>query len=302
MKPSSTSSMETIRPYLSPAFDPHSLAVEVAHAAESLVDRIGALEVPISYQDLEKMAALRMIKQISKVRMNCGGSLIPIRGGFLVQLDSAQNEERTRTSLAHEIGHTFFYDNDRDVPRPIYWDKGGSRNVKAEEGLSWVAARTLLAPTQVLQETLKQDKNWPSIQGLLSLIRKFEVSPQIMIRRLQDLDSERPKAMGHAAIYSIHVSRTETNGPQAIGLRTKVWKFGKMKKMVAFNMNGPNVKLDRLLRLMEPRSLSEPYESEEILVRGELGKIPTARYNFGCAWEDRSKANLLAIVSGIGNS
>ncbi len=294
--------METIRPYLSPTFDPHSLTIEIAQAAESLVNKVGVLEAPISYRDLEKMAAHRMIKQISKMKMNCGGSLIPIRGGFLVQLDSAQNERMTRTSFAHEIGHTFFYDTGRDVPRPIYWDTGGSRNVRAEEGLSWVAARTMLAPTQMLQGFLKQDESWPNIHGLLSLIRKFDVSPQIMIRRLQDLESEQPKVVGDAAIYSIHVSRTEGDGPRRITARTKVWKFGGMKKMIAYNMNGPNVKVDRSLTLMEGRSLSEPYETKEVLVRGELGQIPTARYRFGCSWEDRSNTNLLAMVSAVRRS
>ncbi len=229
--------METIRPYLSPTFDPHSLTIEIAQAAESLVNKVGVLEAPISYRDLEKMAAHRMIKQISKMKMNCGGSLIPIRGGFLVQLDSAQNE-----------------------------------------------------------------RMWPNIHGLLSLIRKFDVSPQIMIRRLQDLESEQPKVVGDAAIYSIHVSRTEGDGPRRITARTKVWKFGGMKKMIAYNMNGPNVKVDRSLTLMEGRSLSEPYETKEVLVRGELGQIPTARYRFGCSWEDRSNTNLLAMVSAVRRS
>src|SRR6266487_753539 len=147
----------------------------------------------------------------------------------------------------------------------------------------------------MLQASLKQDESWPSIYGLLALIRKFQVSSQVMIRRLQDFESQQPHVVGDTVIYSIHVSRTQSDDPTKPSVLTRVWKFGRMKKMVAYNMNGPNVKVDTLLKLMETRSLSEPHESEGVLVRGELGQIPTGRYNFGCSWEDRDDASLLTM-------
>ena len=89
---------------------------------------------------------------------------------------------RRRFTLAHEIGHTLFYEQrDGDLkPR-----KDSPRG----EGLEFAchkAASMILVPSKSLQAELRQ-REITDADGIVSLARGFDVSVEVMARRLHDL-------------------------------------------------------------------------------------------------------------------
>lgn len=116
--------------------------------------------------------------------------LVPTPKGFIVRLHLQSSYVRNRANLAHEIGHTFFYDL-RAVPptRLVAWGTSGTLSRK-EEGVCWAFARELLMPRELVTEEQKTLHGSSSMELLAALADRFKVSPRLAVfRMLWDLSA-----------------------------------------------------------------------------------------------------------------
>ena len=115
------------------------------------------------------------------------GALTPVQGGFRLYLQNnfthQVTKRRFRFTLAHELAHTFFYEVDGGVPKPI------KRSPKGEklEHLCHYGASQILVPDTVLKQQLKTEGAVASASAILDLAKLFDVSVEVIMRRLQEL-------------------------------------------------------------------------------------------------------------------
>jgi Zn-dependent peptidase ImmA (M78 family) len=93
------------------------------------------------------------------------------------------NKVRQRFSLAHELAHTFFYETNGSVPKPM---RGSPRHSKLEY-LCHLAANQLLVPENLLKRELLRTGEIASAESILDLAAVFGVSVEVLMRRLHKL-------------------------------------------------------------------------------------------------------------------
>ena len=96
--------------------------------------------------------------------------------------DSPGAKRRRRFSLAHEIGHTLFYDCDDGEIKPRK-DSPRGENLEAA---CHKAASMILIPSKALQREMKQQPPTNAVV-VVELANRFDVSAEVMLRRLHDL-------------------------------------------------------------------------------------------------------------------
>lgn len=110
--------------------------------------------------------------------------------GFDVYLNEDMWPAKKRTKLAHELGHTYLYDLDRDPIRPRGdWNPefdalGDDENEmwRTYEGFAWEVGGQLVAPSAALEKHVASS---PSIQAFRRAAEeKFAVTKLTMIKRL----------------------------------------------------------------------------------------------------------------------
>lgn len=111
----------------------------------------------------------------------------PVDGRFHVYLQSnfkefAGAETRRRFSLAHEIGHTLFYELREGELKPR---KDSPRGEELEFACH-KAASMILVPNKVLKGHMRQH-GVNSGEDMIDLARNFKVSIEVMVRRLHEL-------------------------------------------------------------------------------------------------------------------
>lgn len=178
----------------SKASDPEMLMRE---EARRLIDASGQNNPPFSP---ERVKRLRNVERIEWVTPPNLSGLVPIQGGFVIRVrnelrDSGRNlgeEDWTRPflgrenfSIAHEIGHTFFYDIELPVPSRPAKDTGS----RAEEKLCDVFASELLMPAERLKRDARQllQKENHCIEVLTKLAITYRVSVRAIVGRLLEL-------------------------------------------------------------------------------------------------------------------
>ena len=124
----------------------------------------------------EEIAEIRKVKEIQRVEMNHDGLLIPVKGGFIIQLNKRHPYAKQNYTCAHEVAHTFFYDLNRDPPKKII-----NLENEVEEYLCNLIAARMLIPEEYLRDVKRKV---PSIQLLIELSNKFCVSINTMARRI----------------------------------------------------------------------------------------------------------------------
>jgi hypothetical protein len=113
--------------------------------------------------------------------------LAPIEGGFTIYLQNNfvlpnRKRARERFSLAHELAHTFFYDKNSRIPRPM---RGSPRGERLEH-LCQVAASEILLPSPLLKKELERRGKVESIETVFDLAKYFDVSLEALMRRLHE--------------------------------------------------------------------------------------------------------------------
>ena len=113
------------------------------------------------------------------------GVLAPVPGGFRMYLQSNFAHRpgaglRERFSIAHELVHTFYYDSTESVPKPIK----GSPKGRALEQLCHIGAGEILVPEPLLRQQATARGEIASAESVRELTKIFNVSADVMIRRL----------------------------------------------------------------------------------------------------------------------
>jgi Zn-dependent peptidase ImmA (M78 family) len=118
--------------------DPVDSIVRNARALIRKADLEGPPYRPAAY------APLRKVKSISYKAMQIDGRLLPINGGFVIELKRGRSLGRENFTLAHEIAHTFFF----ELVGSIKYKRLNSLHPQddEEEALCNIAASELLMP------------------------------------------------------------------------------------------------------------------------------------------------------------
>jgi len=135
--------------------------------------------------DLDEVARLSGVLSIEEREMIPEAVLSPGRKGFRIYLQSnfigdPNSRVRRRFSLAHEIAHTLFYDLRGGVPKPVAKSPRGDDL----EDACHRGARLLLIPQRFLAQELRRIGQPIGADHVIELSRKFEVSVEAMLRRL----------------------------------------------------------------------------------------------------------------------
>lgn len=89
---------------------------------------------------------------------------------------------RQRFSLAHELGHTLFYENENgDIKSRKDSPRGDNLEAACHK-----AASMILIPSKALRREIKKEPP-ASAASVIELASRFEVSAEVMLRRLHDL-------------------------------------------------------------------------------------------------------------------
>lgn len=144
--------------------------------------------------DVEKVAkALNIRVEYAKFDESCSGVLVKSEDGTaVIGVNWEHHPNRQRFTIAHEIGH-FALDHDGDT----FVDKGTyarfrdqdshSGNITEERQANQFAAN-LLMPASLVRRAFEERTFDPGDDiALEELTRAFEVSPQAMMFRLQNL-------------------------------------------------------------------------------------------------------------------
>lgn len=153
--------------------------------AEGLLVQTNQDRVPISLEYICALRKIRIIQYTPCTTRGIGsfdfqGEIIPDNEGFIVNLNYRHSDTRKRATLAHEIGHSLFYDISKSPPRKVY-----GINDPTEEWICWDFARSLLMPRLSILEFLSQYKETPKAQLIYDTARKYEVSVDILLRRIR---------------------------------------------------------------------------------------------------------------------
>jgi hypothetical protein len=139
------------------------------------------LSLPIH---LGRLGALRGVTDIVKKDLAYDGIISgTAQGSYVIQVNSQQPESRRRFTIAHELGHTFFFDLDSGIRERVR--DGNLDQVSRsdpEELLCNHAAAEILMPRQQFGELIR--KTGPGSEVLVRLAKTFGVSVQASTRRL----------------------------------------------------------------------------------------------------------------------
>src|SRR5262249_21394456 len=138
--------------------------------------------------DLNEVARIAGVTSIREIEMIPEGYLAVSATGFEISLQSNFKEvpglrRRQRFSLAHEIAHTLFYERREGTLRPRRDAPTGDRL----ESACHKAAGSLLVPSAVLRAAIREMVGFPSARYLLQLIARFDVSPEVLVRRVHEV-------------------------------------------------------------------------------------------------------------------
>jgi hypothetical protein len=105
---------------------------------------------------------------------------------FLININKDLSENKKRTVLAHELGHTFLFDTQTWPIKEIYHRERSldflSPNVyDKDEGFVYEIGRFLLVPSKVMRRYI--DKT-PSLSSFLKACSLFKTSKEVMAKRL----------------------------------------------------------------------------------------------------------------------
>lgn len=122
----------------------------------------------------------RKIVKISESELAHNGLLTPTQNGFIIHLRSNLERKKKRTVVAHELGHTFFYNMSLEPPVQFISDQHSVLDNWAVEGAAFEIGRQILIPSDWLDSVKRRE----SLEIFFSLIEKFDVTRDILARRL----------------------------------------------------------------------------------------------------------------------
>lgn len=113
---------------------------------------------------------------------NFSGFLRPIKGGFSMKINSKQPSKRKRFTIAHEIGHTFFYDLEPEIPvKPFI--KSNSHYWVEEDYVNSIASEILL-PKPYLNESFNKNCYPPTLKSIITISNLYQVSHEVVSKQV----------------------------------------------------------------------------------------------------------------------
>jgi hypothetical protein len=144
------------------------------------ITRVGSAEIEVSF--------------LPRAALVSEASIQPCERGFLIKIDEALKEptrrNRLRSSVAHELMHTFFYDTSELPPRRLGNLVQSSKMTKIEEDVCRHLARNFLMPSVSLKRLPADmmDPKTVSVRNLGFLKATYGVSSEIVaFRMIKDL-------------------------------------------------------------------------------------------------------------------
>lgn len=165
-----------------------ALTAFLEHRVSKLLDLYWSQKPTGLPVDLHEIAAVGGVLSIEDREMVPEAAVAPVPGGFHIYLQSnfanlPRMRTRRRFSLAHEIAHTLFYDLRDGAVIPV---PKAPRGAKLEDACHH-GARLLLIPQRCLALELRRLKRPIGALDVVELARKFDVSTEAMLRRLNGI-------------------------------------------------------------------------------------------------------------------
>jgi len=137
-----------------------------------------------------KDAQIRVI-YLPKEEIGADGSIETCENGFIIKIDKNLRDRsnqvyRLRTTMAHELMHTFFYDVLKPIPNKIGFRHPQKEEFWMEEELCGYLTREFLVPIFSLNELIlkKADLLFPSIPNIEFLKSIFVISSDVIAYRM----------------------------------------------------------------------------------------------------------------------
>ncbi len=189
------------------------------------------------------LAPLRRISIDNEREADASGSLQVLRTGFTVRLGAMKNKNHRNFSVAHEIGHTYFFDIDREPPRPLI--PVGKLTSKPAERLCDRFATSLLLPADALVRlggALGTEA--ASIRVIEDWANCLTVSPETLVRRIHELHLL--DGTGTVLVLSKFWSRKEPPLITLIGARSvlPLIRFNRQEIVQAWIDSGTDAEMD----------------------------------------------------------
>jgi Zn-dependent peptidase ImmA (M78 family) len=205
----------------------------------TFISRSGQNSPPI---DPQRIMGNRRIKEIVwnrnlKYRESL---LLPVDDGFLIQTNPDVFNTRKRFNIAHEIGHTYFFDLNVSPPQKFY--PISSSRSWVEEGYACEIAREILMPEPHLSAISSKLGTGPSLQTLEQLKNCFDASYEVVLKRLlHDAHSWNSSYWNDNLWDAIVITAEPTASSETDNLRIKVYRSPKFKWMLRDAMKNEQV-------------------------------------------------------------
>jgi hypothetical protein len=165
-------------------------------AALSELSAVGQTSIPVDVYKLAARKGFTILEDLAGSTCE-EGQLLPVSGGYRVRLRRTVTDTRKRFSLAHEIGHSYFYRDEGEGPRHVI---GVLNAVErgAEEKICNLFANTLLIPASALRKNLQKlaaDSPPLIISVLQQAAAIFKVSIPALLMRIGSLELDWPPCL-----------------------------------------------------------------------------------------------------------
>ena len=141
------------------------------------------LNIPINVHRIAWKRGIRIASRLSRNARE-DALLTQKDDGYLLYLKSNMSQRRERFTIAHEIGHTLFYQKRRHQIAIL--DK---KELSAEERICNKFAITLLVPPEFIHQIMPQipaETPWQVLSTIGNACSKFDVSPPALIPCLKE--------------------------------------------------------------------------------------------------------------------
>jgi|GEM_PF-2156137 hypothetical protein len=197
------------------------------------------------------------------------GFLVPTDGGFILKVNSIEPYYRKRFTMAHEIGHTFFYDLSASTPAVRFASSKSSYWI--QEGYANEIAETILLPEFSLRQAIIERALSPSIKGLEYLSPLYAVSYDVLTHRI----------IQHLGIWDCVIFKcTIANGDKVRVSPQAVAKGPSFKELHIPRISDKDYPLSSvLLGLIKNAGLTEKISESEVELKGSKYSVQSKLLN-----------------------
>jgi len=139
---------------------------------------------PVDISEVAKIRKVHSIILSSEQENKEDAVMIPDLNGFIIKIPENASLTRNRFSVAHEIGHTLFYDLQSRPPSRLSTRFNINKKDRKEEWICNDFAREILIPQKLISKSSALMLKKPSIDNIFSLSKLFRVSPKAICWRI----------------------------------------------------------------------------------------------------------------------